>query len=76
MSNPNVLQPGLFEDDANFAQTPPPVATTVAAGVARVLMPNRTQLEWRPCDREALLPEGHRARLVWGWVERADLSGL
>jgi transposase len=76
MSNPNVLQPGLFEDDANFAQTPPPVATTVAAGVARVLMPNRTQLELRPCDLEALLPEGHRARLVWAWVERADLSGM
>ena len=76
MSHPNVLQPGLFEDDANVAQTPPPVATTVAAGVARVLMPNRTQLELRPCDLEALLPEGHRARLVWAGVERADLSGM
>ena len=39
-------------------------------------MPNRRQLELRPCDLEALLPEGHRARLVWGWVMRADLSGM
>ena len=31
MSNPNALQPGLFEDDANVTHTPPPVATTVAA---------------------------------------------
>jgi hypothetical protein len=71
----NERQPGLIDDDPNCAHAPPPV-TTVAAGVARVLMPNRTQLELRPCDLEALLPEGHRARLVWAWVERADLSGM
>ncbi len=38
-------------------------------------MPDRSQLEPRPCDLEALLPEGHRARPVWAWVMRADLSG-
>jgi transposase len=27
-------------------------------------------------DLESLLPEGHRARLVWAWVERQDLSGM
>ena len=31
---------------------------------ARVIMPNRTQIELRPMDLESLLPEGHRARLV------------
>ena len=46
------------------------------AGVRRVLWPNRTQIELRPCDLESLLPEGHRARLVWAWVERADLSAI
>jgi transposase len=46
------------------------------AGVARVLMPNRAQVELRACDLESLLPEGHRARLVWAWVEQMDLSGL
>jgi transposase len=42
----------------------------------RVLMPRRDQIELRPMDLEAVLPEGHRARLVWAWVQRQDLSGL
>jgi len=49
---------------------------SVARGAARVLMPNRKQLEFRPSDLDSLLPEGHRARLVWGYVERQDLGGL
>ena len=44
--------------------------------LARVVMPNRKQLEFRASDLESLLPEGHRARLVWGFVERCDLSVL
>lgn len=43
---------------------------------ARVLMPNRDQLELRASDLESLLPEGHRARLVWAYVERQDLKGF
>jgi transposase len=43
---------------------------------ARVLMPNRGQLELRPSDLESLLPQGHRARIVWGYVERCDLSAM
>jgi transposase len=39
-----------------------------------VLLPNRRQLELRASDLESLLAEGHRARLVWGYVERQDLS--
>ena len=41
---------------------------------ARVLMPNRGQLEFRASDLESLLTEGHRARLVWAYVERQDLK--
>jgi transposase len=67
------LQSRLFEDDPNL---PPAPAPSKAPGIARVLLPNRTQLELRPCDLESLLPEGHRARLVWAWVERADLSRM
>lgn len=47
-----------------------------AKGRARVLMPNRKQMEFRPSDLDSLLPEGHRARLVWGYVERQDLSAM
>ena len=43
---------------------------------ARVVMPNRLQMEFGPSDLESLLPEGHRARIVWGYVERCDLSAL
>jgi transposase len=43
---------------------------------ARLLQPNRKQIELRASDLESLLGEDHRARLVWGYVERQDLSGL
>lgn len=43
---------------------------------ARVLMPNRKQMELRASDLESLLAQGHRARLVWGYVERQNLAGL
>ena len=50
--------------------------TASAAARARVIQPNRHQIELRPMDLESLLPEGHRARLVWAWVERQDLGGM
>ena len=51
-------------------------AATGSVSTARVIMPNRTQIELRPMDLESLLPEGHRARLVWAWVERQDLGAM
>ncbi len=41
-----------------------------------MLEPNRLQVELRASDLESLLPEDHRARLVWGYVVRQDLSKL
>ena len=49
---------------------------TAEAARARVILPNREQIELRPMDLESLLPEGHRARLVWAWVERQDLGRM
>ena len=43
---------------------------------ARVLLPNRGQMELRASGLESLLPEGHRVRLVWAYVERQDLKGF
>jgi transposase len=43
---------------------------------ARALRPSRDQLELQPCDLVSLLAEDHPARLVWGYVERQDLSPL
>jgi transposase len=39
-------------------------------------MPNRAQVELRACDLESLLPEGHRARIVWAYVAQADFSAI
>ena len=51
-------------------------AVSKRQGAPRVLQPNRWQIELRASDLESLLPEDHRARLVWGYVERQDLSAL
>ncbi len=66
--------PKLFDDlpEATVGEK----SGTVAKVPARVLMPNRLQMELRASDLESLLPEGHRARMVWGYVERQDLSGM
>jgi transposase len=42
----------------------------------RVLEANRTQLEWRAVDLEALLSADHRARVVWAFVSQLDLGPL
>jgi len=44
-------EPGLEEKQAHGG-------TPVIEGVARVLMPNRAQIELRASDLESLLPEG------------------
>jgi len=64
----------LFED---FPVAPKRVSeATAVKGAARVLLPNRKQMEFRASDLDSVLPEGHRARLVWGYVERQDLSAI
>lgn len=51
-------------------------ASKPGQGTPRLLQPDRSQLEWRASDLESLLSEDHRARLVWGYVARQDLSEL
>jgi len=43
---------------------------------ARVLTPNRLQVELHPSNLESLLPEGHHARLVWRYVEQQNMKGF
>ncbi|WP_291984505.1 IS1182 family transposase [Candidatus Accumulibacter sp. ACC007] len=69
----------LFADDAMpevTACAPAAAEAVLRKTVARVLMPNRSQLEFRASDLESVLSPGHRARLVWGYVERQELAGL
>jgi transposase len=44
--------------------------------VPRLREANRTQVCLRPVDLEGLLPEDHRARIVWAYVEGLDLTPL
>jgi transposase len=77
-----VAKVGLFEDlpqpsvaeHAQHAQAL--LAIKRSEGEARLLQPNRLQVELRASNLESLLPEDHRARLVWGYVVRQDLSKL
>lgn len=65
----------LFED-LPIPDVVPKEANSEIARRVRVLFPNRKQIELRPSDLESLLPEGHRARIVWGFVVGQDLSAL
>jgi hypothetical protein len=69
-------QPDLYADASETSTLVERRQKEKPKGVARVQMPNRSQLELRPSDLESLLPEGHRARIVWGYVERQDMTGL
>ena len=48
----------------------------MAGGEARVMRPDRHQLQWDMIDLEGLLAADHRARLVWAFVESLDLTGF
>jgi len=53
---------------------PPPPPTRPEH--ARVLRPNRQQVEWAPRDLEAVLPEDHPARAIWGLLEKLNLAAF
>lgn len=65
-----------------FGNLPVPEAAATSAeqgnlaAAARIHEPNRQQLELCALDLDSLLAPDHRARLVWAYVERQDLSAL
>ena len=74
MANESPLS--LFSEEPEVTDHGVSSAKPITRGVARGLMPNRAQLELRAGNLESLLPEGHRARLVWAYVLQADLSPM
>jgi transposase len=64
----------LFPDDIPDAG--PPARPLPAPPAPRLREANRTQVCLRPVDLESLLPEDHRARIVWAYVEGLDLTPL
>lgn len=80
-SNESERSGELFEglplpQDGEAVATRAGVVKAIADAPVRVIRPKRDQIELRAVDLEALLPQGHRARLVWAWVERQDLSAM
>jgi len=64
--------PRLPGCEASAPQAPP----EPAPGAPRLREADRTQVCLRSVDLEGLLPEDHRARIVWAYVERLDLTPL
>ena len=48
--------------------------TRSRGGVPRLRCAERSQVEWRPFSLDQLVPEDHRVRLVWQFVEGLDLT--
>jgi hypothetical protein len=42
----------------------------------RVIGPDRAQLRWEMVDLDSQLPDDHRARVVWAFVQGMDLGEL
>lgn len=76
---PTQNSPGLFPELPAIAQLQnkhPKAHRHDPNAPARVLTPNRSQIELHPSNLESLLPEGHHARLVWRYVEQQNLEAL
>src|ERR1700687_666282 len=48
----------------------------VGGGLPRLRFAERMQTRWRPVSLDGLLPDDHRGRLVWSFVEGLDLTAL
>ena len=60
-----------------FGALPDQVAPKCAgSGAPRLRCAERGQVEWRPFSLDQLVPEDHRVRLVWRFVEGLDLAPL
>src|ERR671913_734177 len=63
-------KPGLFETLPEQGSAERPMAAP------RLRKAERRQVSLRPVSLEDLLPADHRARFVWAFAERLDLSAL
>ena len=63
-------KPGLFETLSEQGSAERPMAAP------RLRKAERRQVSLRPVSLEDLLPADHRARFVWAFAERLDLSAL
>lgn len=79
MSEANVEGTQALFGEPEQAEDRPPeqaAARPRVRGAVRLASPERSQVELIAVDLESVLPSDHQARLVWGYVERQDLSRL
>ena len=74
---PEQRHAALFDEE----ELPVPVARSEAvasraSAAARVMSPQRNQIELRACDLDSLLPPDHPARNVWAFVQSLDIAPL
>jgi transposase len=69
-------QAGLFGDQPLPTRSGVEAPLEAAAGVARVMSPQRDQVELRAVDLQSLLATDHPARTVWAFVQALDLAPL
>ena len=67
---PEAAQTGIF------GMLPEQVSAVRPVGAPRLRKAERRQVSLRPISLEDLLPPDHRARFVWAFAERLDLSAL
>ncbi len=68
-----MTEPTLFELPPTEERAPAPPTRPEEA---RVLRPNRQQLQWLPHNLDEALAEDHSARSIWGLLEKLDLSSF
>src|SRR3954465_9577029 len=59
-----------------FGTLPEQMSAARPKGAPRLRQAERRQVSLRPSSLEDLLPADHRARFVWAFAERLDLSAL
>src|SRR5262249_33476460 len=64
---------GLFGSEESAVTKREP---RVASGRVRVQLAERNQVELRPSSLDELLPDEHRARVIWHALEKLDLSAF
>jgi transposase len=70
-----LAQPGLF-GEGELPAGQPGAERAKTGGAARVMSPQRDQVELRAVDLESLLAADHPARTVWSFVQSMDLVPL
>jgi len=63
-------------DEANLFAVPTPEPPPPPVGPVRLRRPDRRQVEMVMAALDSLLPDEHRARVVWEYVEGLDLTAL